>query len=154
MEEKDVDSMQLERLRVMNDQLIDAIVGLDPKDPDYFEDLETLTKLQKEVATDFKNYAEACDRTWKNEIEVSKNEIEAQRNRDDKKSDLFRNIVAAVGSVAGIGGLIFNFWSENRRNKRFEIANKFEEEDAYRKTSDRKAVDEGLKESHFKWFNK
>lgn len=152
--EKDVDTMQLERLQVLNDKLIDAIVNLDPNDEHYFEDLETLTKLQKEVAADFKNYAEACDRTWKNEIEVAKNEIEVQRNRDEKHSNLFRNIVAAVGGLAGLGGLIFNFWSESRRNERFKIANKFEEEDAYRKTSDRKAVDEGLKESNFKWFNK
>jgi len=150
--ERDLDSMQLERLQVLNDKLIDAIRSLDPNDENYFEDLETLTKLQKEVAADFKNYAEACDRSWKNEIEVTRNEIESQRNRDEKQSNLFRNIVAAVGGLAGIGGLIFNFWSESRRNKRFEIANKFEEEDAYRKTSDRKAVDDGLKENHFKPF--
>jgi len=122
--------------------------NVDLKDPDGAEKMEAFAKASAAIAEDARYYAEMQDNEEKNAIERERNKIDYARDKQNAKSDMWKIIVSALGIIVGpLLAFLFDRYKENKRDERFKIASKFEENDAYIKTSQRKAVDEGLRDT-------
>ena len=124
------------RLFEANQKVLECYELLDPNDEHYHEDLEALAKISKELAADFKAYGDL-----KNE-EVT-HYLEKERQVEEKKSGRIGHILQGIGLA--LSGLTF-FASTFMKDKHFKMASKYEEENAYLKSSDRRAVDDALKD--------
>lgn len=125
-----------ERLQKSNQALLDAYDALDPSSPTYYEDLVAVSKMAEQINDDYKNYADV-------EAEAIRSDLETERNKTEKKANLFRNVI-------GIGGLavtlITFFVGERNRNARIDKVAKFEEDNAILKSSEKIAVSDSIRE--------
>jgi len=124
------------RLYEANQKILECYAMLDPSDDDYTEKMEALAKLQKEIAVDYKAYGDL-------DIEEAQNKLEEEKLVHEKKSSKIGHILQGAGLA--LSGCTFIF-GQVMKDKHFKRASKFEEENAYLKTSDKKAVDDALRD--------
>ena len=140
----------------------DSCEKVDLNAPGGTEKMKALAELAKNVSVDAKNYAEMEDNEAKSKLESERNsidlakvgteaaktEVERERNKWTAKVDILKVVVSVLGIVFGpLLAFFIDRYKERKRDERFKIANKFEDEDAYIKSSQRKAVDEGLRDT-------
>lgn len=121
------------RLIKANQAMMDAYASLDPTDEDYFEKISQVSDMAKEVNTDFKNYADI--------------KIEEASLQQEKKTNLFRNIISAGGIIVT---LVTFLVGEHGRNARIDKVAKFEDENAVLKMSERTAVQDCIRDDNGK----
>lgn len=140
----------------------DACDKVDLAAPGGSEKMKALAEMVKNVSVDTKNFAEMEDNEAKNTLESERNsidlakvgteatktEVEREKNKWLAKVDILKVIVSVLGVMFGpLLAFFIDRYKERKRDERFKIANKFEDEDAYIKSSQRKAVDEGLRDT-------
>ena len=125
-----------ERLIKANQAMIEAYEALDPESEDYFDQLDRVSSMAKEVNTDFKNYGD---------LEANEDELEAtvERDRAEVKSRLLGHVLTA-GSI--LATLVTFFVGERNRNNRINQISRFEDENAVLKMSDKISVQDALRE--------
>lgn len=116
-----------------NAKLEEMYDALDPMSQTYLEDVQAAASLHAEVAKDSKNYGDLKE--------------EAKKNEQEKESAFIGNIIKAASVGVSLLGVIVAAWSEKNRDLRFKILGKFEDENAVLKMTDRKIVEEGLRDS-------
>ena len=118
--------------------------------------LEDIAKLEKEVASDSRYYAEMCDNEVKNALESERNTIEFEKNeteqtkiKEQTKTSKWQIAVSlVVGLFAPVLSVIFERWKENKRHERFlKSADAEDQGHSYITKTDRAIIDEGLKDT-------
>jgi len=145
-----------------------AISGINMNAADAASKVDAVSKLVKEVASNRRYYAEAVDAEAKNSLEDerndierakvetdnARNEIEFERNEKEAKTAKWKLALMAVCAfIPAILTFIFDIFKEKKRDKRFYVASGFEDENAYLKRSQTKAVDDALKDNTEKHSN-
>lgn len=128
------------RLLKGNKAMLDAYESLDPESETYYEDLEAVSKMQKEIANDYRNYGAL-------EMAEDRNALERERTKVEKRNGIVRNII----SVFGIGVTLLTFIvGERNRKENIKRISAFEDEHAYLKLSDRTMAQDAVKEDNKK----
>lgn len=151
--------------------LASARANLKASDPKYQATLMALAKEEKELAASYRAYNECLLQADKldNEAYSISVEKEAQAAKADNEADKIateerieqaklsqekkalkiRTIIDIGALLVSIASLVHAFMDLVGRDRRFKIASKYEEEDAYLKLSDKEAVQDGLRTRKF-----
>ena len=134
--------MDEERLLVANEALIKAYKRLDPTSPTYNADLEAIAKIHKELANDIHNARDVS-------AKESETALEKERLEEDKKANMSKLIMDAIGKIILVGTTTATIWSQLWMYRR---STEKETDEVISSQTDKITISNGLSGRFFKFF--